>query len=272
MTHRPGLGHSERLQLVAALRAAGLSVAGYIPDASLLAVGPPAAADVAAALPGVLWVVSSCARVFRPICGQLRALLPVCAARLAAGLAGTAALIYCGQSSSGPVSRAPVQGLHAPEYKVAPEWEPILSALPSLPAGPVPANATAAARAAYARLGCLVDWGSGARPRLGVQVSMPRQEEDWPGGDGGVLRAGRLLQMEQRRPRRQHVGEAAVEDWAAPLAGLCSSGSSSSSGSSILSSSGEGASGVEVRPAGPSAALVLVPPRCLQVRRVFCFV
>jgi hypothetical protein len=43
---------------VAPLRYYGLSMAGYIPDSSLLVVGTHAAAEEMEAWPGVVWVVS----------------------------------------------------------------------------------------------------------------------------------------------------------------------------------------------------------------------
>jgi hypothetical protein len=46
------------LPVLPQLRERGLSVAGYIPDSSLLVVGTHAAAEEAEAWPGIVWVVS----------------------------------------------------------------------------------------------------------------------------------------------------------------------------------------------------------------------
>ena len=104
VTHRPGLKHAEQEALVQHLEGAGCHLAHFLPDATLLVVGPASAAEAVRQHPHVLWVEQhdeqdKLAPEWQRILQQLKALAeqqrqpPASAANasLAAGMA-TAAL------------------------------------------------------------------------------------------------------------------------------------------------------------------------------------
>lgn len=158
-----------------------------------------------------------------------------------------------------------MQGNYEPSYKVAPEWDELLQQLAALAVnttawGAQSSEARQRVAAALLGLPVLVEFGgAGGQPRLGVQVGMPRCHGA-AGSSGSSSNSsagqqnGRVSRRQQQRGQQveQHAGEAASADWAGPLSALC-----------------EG--GVEVRPAGSSTALVLAPPRCLEVRPSLLF-
>ena len=67
LTHRPGLQHEEQLELLQHVEAAGCHVAHYIPDHSMVVVGPAAALQRVQQHQHVLWMVRvrGCVRVWR---------------------------------------------------------------------------------------------------------------------------------------------------------------------------------------------------------------
>lgn len=72
LTHRPGLQRTQQEALVAAVEEAGASVAGYLPDHTVLLVGSHDVADALAGHPDVLWLVSIQCRAAEAVWLDLR--------------------------------------------------------------------------------------------------------------------------------------------------------------------------------------------------------